>query len=478
MRVHRKGPPHGHLPRPEPDQPPDGDQLPDSRRHPDQPHQRPCHRRRTDDPRGRPRPAPGWRPQLRRRLSRPLQPLARRLRRPAGGDRRARATARGAWRSTSVAGSSCRRSPRPWPAPGTVLARRPGPGAGPRPSIRRGVHRRGAQPPAHRVHRPARDHRRCSPARTTRTSACTARTAMTWRSSSSRCGSATTGRSPPHRDLVLHLADEILVVDRKRETCVRHTYDFTVDHDAAAGRVSTAGLDRAHPTNARRVRDGRCHPRRWPALRRRRPRAPRNGSPAATCSRSSPGHVMSTAPCDSPAGFYERLRTGNPAPYEFFFNLGEGEYLVGASPEMYVRVTGDRVETCPIAGTIRRGADALEDADQIRELAQLRQGRVGADDVHRRRPQRQGAGLRTRQRQGDRPPADRDVLPADPHRRPHRGPAAAGARRVRRVPHPHVGGDGDRRAQAVGDAVHRGPRGRRRGGGTAARSGSSASTGR
>ncbi len=58
----------------------------------------------------------------------------------------------------------------------------------------------------------------------------------------------------------------------------------------------------------------------------------------------------------------------NPAPYEFFFNLGEGECLVGASPEMYVRVTGDRVETCPISGTISRGTDPLEDAENIRSL--------------------------------------------------------------------------------------------------------------
>jgi anthranilate synthase len=72
--------------------------------------------------------------------------------------------------------------------------------------------------------------------------------------------------------------------------------------------------------------------------------------------------------CASPAAFYDLLRQRNPAPYEFLFNLGEGEYLVGASPEMYVRVTGDRVETCPIAGTIARGEDTLEDAANIATL--------------------------------------------------------------------------------------------------------------
>jgi anthranilate synthase len=80
-----------------------------------------------------------------------------------------------------------------------------------------------------------------------------------------------------------------------------------------------------------------------------------------------PSHVF-RGRCDSPAAFYELLRRRNPAPYEFFFNLGEEECLVGASPEMYVRVSGDRVETCPISGTIRRGADPLGDAENIREL--------------------------------------------------------------------------------------------------------------
>ena len=74
-------------------------------------------------------------------------------------------------------------------------------------------------------------------------------------------------------------------------------------------------------------------------------------------------------PCPSPPSeLFRRLRERNPAPYGFLINLGEAEYLVGASPEMYVRVDGDRVETCPISGTIARGRDAIGDAAQIQAL--------------------------------------------------------------------------------------------------------------
>lgn len=69
-----------------------------------------------------------------------------------------------------------------------------------------------------------------------------------------------------------------------------------------------------------------------------------------------------------PSVLYRRLRAANPAPYEALVNLGEGEALVAASPEMFVRVAGRRVETCPISGTIARGRDALQDADHIRLL--------------------------------------------------------------------------------------------------------------
>jgi anthranilate synthase len=61
------------------------------------------------------------------------------------------------------------------------------------------------------------------------------------------------------------------------------------------------------------------------------------------------------------------VQTASPSPYEFLLQLGD-EQLVGASPEMFVRVEGARIETCPISGTAQRTGDPLRDADNIREL--------------------------------------------------------------------------------------------------------------
>ena len=57
----------------------------------------------------------------------------------------------------------------------------------------------------------------------------------------------------------------------------------------------------------------------------------------------------------------------NPSPYQFFCQFKD-EQLIGTSPEMYVRVTKDRVESCPISGTIKRGKNPIEDAEQIKAL--------------------------------------------------------------------------------------------------------------
>jgi anthranilate synthase component 1 len=57
---------------------------------------------------------------------------------------------------------------------------------------------------------------------------------------------------------------------------------------------------------------------------------------------------------------YRSLRRVNPSPYLFFVRMPEFT-VVGASPELLLRVQGDRMEYHPIAGTRPRGATAIED---------------------------------------------------------------------------------------------------------------------
>ncbi len=67
------------------------------------------------------------------------------------------------------------------------------------------------------------------------------------------------------------------------------------------------------------------------------------------------------------ADIYRMLRLTNPSPYMFLMDTGQARIL-GASPEMLVRVRNGRVATCPIAGTRPRGATPAEDARLEAEL--------------------------------------------------------------------------------------------------------------
>lgn len=64
---------------------------------------------------------------------------------------------------------------------------------------------------------------------------------------------------------------------------------------------------------------------------------------------------------------YKELRELNPSPYLYYFDFG-GFEVIGSSPEMLVKQTGDTVSTCPIAGTRPRGTDSEEDARLKQEL--------------------------------------------------------------------------------------------------------------
>jgi anthranilate synthase component 1 len=70
----------------------------------------------------------------------------------------------------------------------------------------------------------------------------------------------------------------------------------------------------------------------------------------------------------SPFDVYRCLRAINPSPYMFFLSLGGDRHVVGTSPEKLVQVEGRHVETRPLAGTRRRGADPAEDLKLEKEL--------------------------------------------------------------------------------------------------------------
>jgi anthranilate synthase component I len=79
-----------------------------------------------------------------------------------------------------------------------------------------------------------------------------------------------------------------------------------------------------------------------------------------------PSQRLSRATKAPPFDIYRALRRLNPSPYMFFFDFGnfDGEpfYLAGSSPEVFVRLEGNRASLRPIAGTSPRGATSEEDA--------------------------------------------------------------------------------------------------------------------
>ncbi len=68
-----------------------------------------------------------------------------------------------------------------------------------------------------------------------------------------------------------------------------------------------------------------------------------------------------------PLDVYQTLREVSPAPYQYYFET-PSQTLLGASPELLVKVTGRLAETCPIAGTRPRGRTPAEDKKLERQL--------------------------------------------------------------------------------------------------------------
>ncbi|MCZ6861966.1 MAG: anthranilate synthase component I [Alphaproteobacteria bacterium] len=172
-------------------------------------------------------------------------------------------------------------------------------------------------------------------------------------------------RGQADRALHLYLADQIYVLDRRLETALRHDYVFSIGRvtTARAGRTPFAPLPAVNPgktTGAVKVDQSDADYASQVEVARERIVA----GDVFEIVLSREFQAPYTA---APSSLFKRFRELSPSPYEFFIQLGE-EALVGASPEMFVRVEGDRIESSPIAGTARRSGEPMADADAIRRL--------------------------------------------------------------------------------------------------------------
>ena len=169
-------------------------------------------------------------------------------------------------------------------------------------------------------------------------------------------------REKDQRDIVLYIPDRILAYDRATGRGVILSYEFSF------GGQSTKGLDRetSESVYAKTPREGFAD--HAPGVYQETVEVARQAFARGDLFEAVPGQLFAE-PCErTPAEVFQRLCKINPSPYGALINLGDGEFLVAASPEMFVRSDGKRIETCPISGTIARGADAISDAKQIQEL--------------------------------------------------------------------------------------------------------------
>ena len=69
----------------------------------------------------------------------------------------------------------------------------------------------------------------------------------------------------------------------------------------------------------------------------------------------------------SPLEIYKKLRTTNPSPFMFFFNFNDFQ-IIGASPEILVRLRDNKITVRPIAGTRPRGKTLAQDKFYEKDL--------------------------------------------------------------------------------------------------------------
>lgn len=166
------------------------------------------------------------------------------------------------------------------------------------------------------------------------------------------------------KDLHLFLCDDIYFMDRKKEVIEHCEYDFS------SGDLTTEGLERTNPPvepPPAHVEPGEIESDHTPEEYMAKVERVREGMKQGDYYEVVLRQIFSAPFNGSVSDLFERVQTASPSPYEFLVQFGD-EQLVGASPEMFVRVEGSRVETCPIAGTAQRTGDPLKDSANIRDL--------------------------------------------------------------------------------------------------------------
>lgn len=165
------------------------------------------------------------------------------------------------------------------------------------------------------------------------------------------------------RDLVLYLADELYITDHEENSSYKIEYEFEhvgvakTDVDFRGGEQSSyipvkvdSTRDMAKGEYAQVVEVAKEYFARGDLFE------------------VVPSQTFHEQCFATPATVFNKLLDVNPAPYGALINLGKNEWTVSASPEMYVRIDGARVESCPIAGTIARGSGNVTDEQQIETL--------------------------------------------------------------------------------------------------------------
>ncbi|MCO7127367.1 anthranilate synthase component I [Sporolactobacillus shoreicorticis] len=169
-------------------------------------------------------------------------------------------------------------------------------------------------------------------------------------------------RNPKQNDLQLYLPDQLIVVDREKNNAYQLTYEFAYGDLSTENKPHTGARTRFdQDSSSCGVADQSGD---YAALVRKAKTAFKQGDLFEVV----PSRVLTQRCSSRPSHVFERLQRINPSPYGFLIHLNDEEFLIGCSPEMFVRVDGATVETCPISGTIRRKGSVIEDAEQIKTL--------------------------------------------------------------------------------------------------------------